>query len=150
MTKFVTAIIIDYMKFSIKSQYGLQAMLEMALKYGNEPVRISEIAKNQRVPIRFLEQLLLVLKRAGITTSTRGKLGGYNLSKHPSDITILSVIEALDGPIALTSAKMKRSPVLLEAFKKIEDNIKKELAAVTLEDLTFRKRQQDRAVNYSI
>jgi Rrf2 family cysteine metabolism transcriptional repressor len=125
-------------------------MLEMALRFGNEPVQIREIAKNQKIPIRFLEQLLLVLKRAGITISTRGQLGGYNLAKHPSDITALSVIEALEGPIELTNAKMKKSPVLLEAFKKIGDNIKKELAELTLEDLAFHKRQQDRAANYSI
>ncbi len=138
------------MKFSIKSQYGLQAMLELALKYGNEPEQISSIARNQKLPVRFLEQLLLGLKRSGLLLSTRGKFGGYNLAKHPSDITILEVIEALEGPIALASVKMKKSPVLLEAFQKIEDNIKKNLAQTTLEDLVFKKKARDREYNYNI
>lgn len=128
----------------------MQAMLELALKYGNEPEQISSIARNQKLPVRFLEQLLLGLKRSGLLLSTRGKFGGYNLAKHPSDITILEVIEALEGPIALASVKMKKSPVLLEAFQKIEDNIKKNLAQTTLEDLVFKKKARDREYNYNI
>ncbi|MFH1347500.1 MAG: Rrf2 family transcriptional regulator [Candidatus Margulisiibacteriota bacterium] len=82
------------MKFSIRVQYGLQAMLELALKYGGGPIQIADIAKNQKIPIRYLEQLLLVLKRRGVVASTRGKHGGYSLAKHPSDIAVLEIIEA--------------------------------------------------------
>lgn len=138
------------MKLSVKSQYGLQALLELALTYGNEPVRISEVAKKQKIPIRFLEQLLLSLKKGGLLVSTRGKFGGYALFRHPSDITLLEVIESLEGPIVLGGGKLKKAPVLLEAFKKIEDNIKNELREVTLEDLVFQKRARDRAFNYNI
>ena len=85
-------------------------MLELALKYGGGPCQIKEIARNQKVPIRYLEQLLLLLKRRGLVSSTRGKQGGYNLVKHPSDVTVLEMVAALDGPIELTSKKMKKSP----------------------------------------
>jgi Rrf2 family protein len=138
------------MKFSIKSQYGLQAMLELALKYGNEPSQIKDIARKQRIPIRFLEQLLLGLKRSGIVASTRGKLGGYNLAKHPSDITVLEIIESLEGPIDLVNVKLRRSPVLMAALEKIQAGFKAALKETTLEDLVLRKRQQDRTYTYNI
>jgi len=138
------------MKFSIRVQYGLQAMLELALKYGGGLVQISDIAKNQKVPIRYLEQLMLVLKRRGLVASTRGKQGGYSLAKHPSDVPLLTLIETLDGPIELINKKMKKIPVLFDAFEIIQDNIKKELTELTLEDLVLRKRQKERAYIYNI
>ena len=96
------------MKFSIKVQYGLQAMLVLSLNYGGGQVRIKSIASEQKIPIRFLEQLLLVLKRAGLVNSLRGKHGGYLLGRKPSEISLLDVIEALEGPLELTSKKMKK------------------------------------------
>ncbi|MFH1684512.1 MAG: Rrf2 family transcriptional regulator [Candidatus Margulisiibacteriota bacterium] len=138
------------MKFSIRVQYGLQAMLELALKYGGGPVQIADIAKNQKIPIRYLEQLMLVLKRRGTVASTRGKHGGYALAKHPSDVSVLEIIEAFEGPIELTSKKMKKLPVLFEAFDTIQNNIKKELTELSLEDLVFKKRQKERAYIYNI
>jgi len=138
------------MKFSVKVQYGLQALLELALAYGGGPVPIASIAKTQKIPIRYLEQLMLVLKRKGLVTSLRGKQGGYTLAKHPSDISIMEVVETFEGPIELISKKMRKSPVLLEVFEKIQDNLKKELRETTLEDLVLKKRQKDRAYTYYI
>lgn len=138
------------MRFSIKVQYGLQALLELALKYGGGPVQIAEIAKNQKMPIRYLEQLLLVLKRSGLVSSTRGKEGGYILTEHPSDITALQIIESLEGPIELANKKMRRSPVLFEAFERLQENFKKELADLTLDDLVLKKRRKERALIYNI
>ena len=138
------------MKFSIRVQYGLQALLELALDYSREPVQIKDIAKNQKVPIRYLEQLLLVLKRRGLVTSVRGKNGGYNLAKHADAISVLEIIEAFEGPIALTNRRMKKTPVLFEAFNAIEENIKKDLSKLTLEDLVFKKRQKERSYIYNI
>ncbi len=138
------------MKFSIRVQYGLQAMLELALKHGSGPVQIADIAGNQKIPNRYLEQLMLVLKRRGLVASTRGKHGGYTLAKHPSDLPVLDIIESFEGAIELTSKKMKKLPVLFEAFEKIQNNIRKDLAELTLEDLVFKKRQKERAVIYNI
>ena len=98
----------------------------------------------------YPEQLMLVLKRKGLVTSLRGKQGGYTLAKHPSDISIMEVVETFEGPIELISKKMKKSPVLLEVFEKIQDNLKKELRETTLEDLVLKKRQKDRAYTYYI
>jgi len=138
------------MRFSIKVQYGLQALLELAMKYGGGPVQIGDIAKKQKVPVRYLEQILLLLKRNGLVSSVRGKEGGYSLVKHPSDICVLTIIESLEGPIELTSKKMKKSPILFDAFDKIEKNIKSELSELTLEDLVLKKRQKDLTYIYNI
>ncbi len=138
------------MRFSIRVQYGIQALLELALKYGGGPIQIGDIAKRQRVPVRYLEQLLLMLKRRELVSSIRGKEGGYSLAKHPSDVPVLDIVEALEGPVELTSKKMKKLPVLFDAFEKIQGNIKKDLGALTLEDLVFKKRQKDRAYIYNI
>ncbi len=124
--------------------------MELALKYGGGPVQIGDIAKNQKVPVRYLEQILLVLKRHKLVSSVRGKEGGYSLMKHPSDVSILTIIESLEGPIELANKKMKKIPILFEAFNKIENNIKKDLNELTLEDLVLKKRQKDLTHIYNI
>ena len=138
------------MKFSIKVQYGLQAMLELALTFGVEPVQIRTIANRQRIPIRFLEQILLVLKKRDLVVSTRGKKGGYVLARRSDKITLLEIIEALDGQIELISNKMKKAPALYEIFEKIEDNIKEQLSETNLDDLAVKKRQKDLVYTYQI
>lgn len=122
----------------------------MALKYGSGSVQIKEIAKNQKVPIRYLEQLLLTLKRRGLVASVRGKHGGYTLAKHPSDISLLDIIETFEGRIEFANKKMKRMPVLFETFEKLQQSLNKDLASITLEDLVLRKRQKERAYIYNI
>lgn len=138
------------MKLSIKTQYGLQAMLELALHYGGAPVQIHDIANKQKIPIRFLEQLMLLLKRGGVVVSTRGMYGGYSLVKHPSDINLLEIFERLEGPMELTSKKMKKTPIIFELFDNIQKNIKETLTKLSLEDLVFRMRQLERAYIYNI
>jgi Rrf2 family protein len=125
-------------------------MLELALKFSGGPAQISDIAKSQKIPIRFLEQILLLLKRRGLVSSVRGKEGGYSLVRHPSEVSVLEIIEALEGQVELTSRKMKKAAVVFEVFSKIEEDIRKELLDTTLEDLIFRKRQKERAYIYNI
>jgi len=126
------------------------ALLELALAYGGGPVQIKEIAKSQKLPIRYLEQLLLILKRGGLVVSQRGKDGGYLLKKHPSDIPLLELVEYLDGKIELVSKNMKKTPVLFSTFQVVQDKIKAGLAEVSLEDLVIRKRQRERSYVYNI
>ncbi len=138
------------MKFSIKVQYGLQAMLVLSLNYGGGQVRIKSIASEQKIPIRFLEQLLLVLKRAGLVNSLRGKHGGYLLGRKPSEISLLDVIEALEGPLELTSKKMKKTPIIFETFKKVQSDLHEQLKRMTLAEMTLKARRNDLALTYSI
>lgn len=86
---------------SKKSQYAFKALTYLAAKYNTGPVLISEIAVKQKVPLKFLENILLELKKAGILNSKKGKGGGYFLSKDPSAIKMASVIRIVNGPIAM-------------------------------------------------
>ncbi len=88
------------MKFSKKSEYGLRALLELTAAYDQTVLQRHEIAKRQHIPVEFLEQILLALKRAGLLASRRGMKGGYTLIKSPEEITLGQVIRILDGPLA--------------------------------------------------
>lgn len=88
------------MKFSKKSEYGLRALIELTAAYGKDPLRRHQIAERQKIPIVFLEHILLALKHAGLLASTRGASGGYALIKPPSKVTLGQVIRILDGPLA--------------------------------------------------
>ena len=86
---------------SKKTQYGLKALGYLASKYGQGPVLISEIAKRKKIPIKFLESILLQLKNKGVLDSKKGKGGGYYLAKDPHSILLADVLSLVDGPIAL-------------------------------------------------
>ncbi len=86
---------------SKKTQYGLKALGYLATKYGEGPVLISEIAKKKKIPIKFLESILLQLKNKGILESKKGKGGGYYLSNPPKKTSLAVAIRIVDGPIAM-------------------------------------------------
>jgi Rrf2 family protein len=88
------------MRLSTKGEYASRAMLELSLHYGQGPLHIREISRAQSIPQRFLEQILLLLKRAGYLRSRKGQHGGYILAKPPSAITVAEVIRVMDGPLA--------------------------------------------------
>ena len=81
-----------------KSRYAVVALAELA-RSGTEPVPIGQIAERRGMPVQFLEQLFSTLRRAGILTSHRGAKGGYTLARPPEDITVLEVVQALDGVV---------------------------------------------------
>jgi Rrf2 family transcriptional regulator, cysteine metabolism repressor len=79
-----------------KSRYAVVALAELS-RTGTEPVPIAQVAERRGIPVQFLEQLFSTLRRAGILTSHRGAKGGYTLARPPEKITILEVVQALDG-----------------------------------------------------
>jgi len=87
------------MKLSYEDDYALKTVLDLALCYGKN-AHIKDIAKRQDIPAKFLEQLLLKLKKAGIVKSKKGPNGGYMLSKPPEKITVKEILEVLNGPFA--------------------------------------------------
>src|SRR2546425_10468307 len=89
------------MYFSAKGEYGIMAVLDLALANGSAPVQAKTIADRQGIPLRFLEHILSALKHAGLVESARGAHGGYRLVKPASEIRIGDVIQAVDGPIAM-------------------------------------------------
>lgn len=86
---------------SKKSQYAFKALVYLASKYNEGPVLISEISKRKRIPLKFLENILLQLKKANILDSKKGKGGGYFLKSDPSTIRVANVIRLVNGPIAM-------------------------------------------------
>jgi Rrf2 family transcriptional regulator, cysteine metabolism repressor len=87
------------LSITTKSPYALQALVELARSGGSTPVPIGELARRRDIPVQFLEQLFAVLRRAGLLKSQRGVKGGYTFARDPSDITVLEVVELLDGPV---------------------------------------------------
>lgn len=86
---------------SKKSQYAFKALTYLTERYEKGPVLISEIAKKKRIPLKFLENILLELKKAGILGSKKGKGGGYFLAKNPAKVKVATVIRLVNGPIAM-------------------------------------------------
>lgn len=86
---------------SKRSQYALKALSYLTEKYGQGPVLISEIARKKKIPLKFLENILLELKTIGILESKKGKGGGYFLKKNPAKIRVADIIQQVNGPIAM-------------------------------------------------
>lgn len=86
---------------SQKSQYAFRALTLLVDKYNQGPVLISEIAEKKRIPLKFLENILLELRKAGILESKKGKGGGYFIKHHPSKTTVAKVVRLVNGPIAM-------------------------------------------------
>jgi Rrf2 family protein len=93
---------------SRKSKYGLKALLVLAEKAEAGPVLVAELAERDRIPKKFLEAILLELKRHGIVQSKKGKGGGYFLRRKPSDVTFGDVIRVLEGPLAAVPCVSER------------------------------------------
>src|ERR687888_2631846 len=85
------------MRISAKGEYAIKSMLDLAMHPGRTLVPIQEIAARQAIPQRYLEQVLLALKRAGLLTSKRGSTGGYHLTKAPDEITVGAILRAVEG-----------------------------------------------------
>lgn len=88
------------MRLTAKSEYGLLAAIDLACHYGEGPVSAREVSEHRGIPARFLEQLFVQLRRSGIVTAVRGAHGGFELARDPEDISVLDVVEALEGPLS--------------------------------------------------
>jgi Rrf2 family protein len=100
---------------SKKTQYGLKALGYLASQYGKGPVLIADIAAKKKIPIKFLESILLLLKQKDILSSKKGKGGGYFLTAPPKNISLAAAMRIIEGPIALLPC------VSLNFYKKCED-----------------------------
>ena len=85
------------LSITTKSPYAIRALTELARTGGDAPVPIGELARRRDIPVQFLEQLFAVLRRAGLLKSQRGVKGGYSFARPPGDITVLDLVELLDG-----------------------------------------------------
>jgi Rrf2 family protein len=144
------------MKISAKTEYACIAMLELASRFGSgEPVRIRKIAERHDVPPRFLVQILLQLKGAGLVASTRGAAGGYNLVHPPENVSlgdVMAVIEGnSNGESKVSSSASPDSPavkVLNAAWQEIAELERKLLRDISFAELLDRAREQDEQMYY--
>lgn len=91
------------MRLTARSEYGLLALIDLGVRYGAGPVSAREVSGRQGIPLKFLEQLLASLRKSGLVAAVRGARGGFTLTREPSSISVLEVVEALEGPLAPTS-----------------------------------------------
>lgn len=142
---------------SRKSKYGLKALLVLAEETDRGPVLIAELAERQQLPKKFLEAILLELKRHGILQSKKGKGGGYFLNREPSTISLGQVIRVLDGPLALipcvSQTAYRRCDECVDeqscgirlAMQEVRDATARILDNMTLSDLNVRSARVRRA-----
>jgi Rrf2 family cysteine metabolism transcriptional repressor len=138
------------MKISTKIRYGARAMLELASHYGEGPIELKEIANKENISLKYLEQVIIPLRTAGLLKSVRGSKGGYALAKPPSEICLNEMVEILEGPLSLIECLhdpkiCQRVPtcVTREIWKEVSDAINGIFRSVTLEDLVNRKREKE-------
>ncbi|MFC1496536.1 RrF2 family transcriptional regulator [Candidatus Margulisiibacteriota bacterium] len=131
------------MRITFKGDYALKAVLDLAIHYGS-PVSIEEISKRQDIPYKFLEQILLQLKKGGFVKSQRGRYGGYLLSRIPAKIQLANVIEYIEGPLEPITCVAKYSQThcdyskrcaLHDIFNSIGKVIRDEVEKYTFEDI---------------
>ena len=124
-----------------KSPYALRALTELARAGADKPVPIGELARRRDIPVQFLEQLFAVLRRAGVLRSQRGVKGGYSFDRPPSEITVLEIVELLDGPLGRDS-----TGIFADAAGAARDI----LAATTIADVREREARDAGAAMYYI
>ena len=127
-----------------KSPYAVRALAELARRGGSSPVPIGEIARTRDIPVQFLEGLFASLRRAGILQSQRGVKGGYSFARPPSEITVLEVVELLEGELGTDAAN--NGAVWTEAI----DAVKGVLGGSTIAEVAERESQDAGAPMYYI
>lgn len=96
------------MRLTAKSEYGVLAAIDLACHHGGGPVSAREMAERRTIPPRFLEQLLVALRRAGVVSAVRGAKGGFELTRPPAQISVLEIVEALEGPLTASVCDSER------------------------------------------
>ena len=132
------------MRLTTRSEYALLALIHLARQPKGEYVSVPSIAESRDIPAKFLEQILLTLKRARYVRSQRGQRGGYTLARTPREITVAEVIRLFDGALAPTESvsryfyeptPVERERKLLRVFREIRDHVARKLESTTIADV---------------
>lgn len=136
------------MKLSTRTRYGIRAMLELAGKYGEGPLQIKVIANRQDISIKYLEQLMAMLKSGGFVRSIRGSKGGYVLSKVPAQIKLDELFTCLEGPVVTVECVEDENYcaraadcVTRQVWAQVQAAMMKVLQSMTLQDLVNRTKE---------
>lgn len=132
------------MRLSTKGRYGLKAMLDLAINGQNGHIALNSIAERQNISEHYLEQLIAVLRKAGLVESMRGAQGGYILARSPKDITVGDILRTLEGSLAPVDCVVENKEhecsqadycVTKPIWLKVRDSINKVVDSITLQDL---------------
>jgi len=131
------------MRLTTKGRYGLMAMFELALEYGNGPISLRKIAQKQELSDNYLEQLFATLRKDKLINSVRGAQGGYILSKNPEEITVGDILRSLEGDMAPADCVVENASECLKedncitklVLVKIKDSIDQVIDSITLKDM---------------
>lgn len=147
------------MRLSTKGHYGLHAVMNLAARYGQGAVLLRELCQAHGFSEKYLEQLLRSLRQAGLVESVRGAKGGYWLARPPEEITLLQVVEALEGDLHHPPSQCKgecakhERCALLESWWSSSEVLRQALAQQTVGDLLRRQKEMDQkkvALGYAI
>lgn len=147
------------MRLTMKGDYGLRAMIDLAAHYGQGPIPSAEIAARQCIPENFLDQLLITLRRADLLKSQRGPQGGHMLARPPAQISMAEVIGVLDGSLAPmdclphpTTCQLSPGCAIREIWAQVDEFARTLLSATSLEQLARRHHLPvpDEHLTYSI
>ena len=138
------------MKISTKGRYGLRILMDLALHQSEKPRLIRDIAKSQQISEKYISRLVIALRKAGMIRSVRGVNGGFHIAMKPEDITLLAVIEVMEGPISIVDCvnapkkcAMHENCAPREIWCKLNDDIRDLMRQTTLADILTAYRKQN-------
>ena len=146
------------MRISSKGEYGLRALFDLAQRYGEGPIQSHDIHLRQGIDENYLNQILIVLRKAGLIDSVRGPQGGHRLARPPAQISLLEVLTALEGPLlpdeagrdSVASSEPLDRDLVRDVWSGARDTLEEYLRGISLEDLCQRKRRKIGEVMYYI
>lgn len=122
-----------------KTNYGLELMIFLAKRFGQGPVALKEIAQKKKLPYKFLEQIVVPLRKAGFLAAKEGKGGGYFLAKKPEEISLAEVVEVLEGPVEVGRCWVCPMARICgpqkDIWSKVGEKVRKTIEGKTLADL---------------
>lgn len=138
------------MKISTKGRYALRLMIDLAMNDNDEPIRLKDVADRQEISVKYLEQIISTLTKAGYLKSERGANGGYLLRREPSEYTVGMILRTTEGSLAPVScveegeSQCERSDSCVTAivWKKINNAINDVVDSITLQDLVDWQREK--------
>ena len=134
---------------SSKTRYGIAALLALAESHGSGLLQIKDIASRCNIPHQYLEQIFNRLGKTGIIKSTRGKNGGYELASAPQRVTVLDIVNSLEGEIEFVPKSIEKNDIIYDLFHQAEVKLQ-EILNINLADLSERQQTMRNNVTYHI
>ncbi len=140
------------MQTSVKGQYALLAIFDLATQRQNEPVRIADIARRQRIPQKFLELILAGLKQSGFVESRRGAEGGYMLARPADSITVGEVLRSIEGGAGKARGQRKAENAFTDMWRRVDQAVSEVIDTANFADLArqWTEKQNRHVLNWEI